>query len=80
VSVEAESRRGRGEPRAKRRPEPATDVKSGASVPPDVPLPRYSDHERNLSTTRSSSTFPTMSPERIASMFAYPTPNVRGST
>ena len=55
VRVDAEPRRERGALLADPRAEPAPIVNSGASVPPDVPLPRYTAHEMSLSATSTSS-------------------------
>ena len=60
-------RRGRAAPSSA--PSPPPIVNNGASVPPDVPLPRYTDHEMNLSTTSTSSARPTSWPPRMWSMF-----------
>ena len=45
-------------------------VKSGASVPPEVPLPSEIDQEMNLRPPRKSSASPAMSPERMRSMLS----------
>src|SRR5215470_23660 len=40
-------------------PTPPPMVNNGASVPPDVPLPRYTDQDTNLSTIRMTCDIPT---------------------
>ena len=51
-------------------PSPPPIVNSGASVPPDVPLPRYTDHDTNFSTTSASSARPAISPESAPVMLS----------
>ena len=63
------------------RPMPPPMVNSGASVPPEVPLPREMDHEMNFIRIRYS-TNPTVKPcllEMMALMLSYPTPSVLGA-
>ena len=45
-------------------------VNNGASVPPEVPLPRAIDQETNLSTERINSARPARLPERKSWMLS----------
>src|SRR5690349_9564704 len=53
-------------------------VSSGASVPPEVPLPSATDHEINFIRHKEKITFIGRLPDRISVMLTYPTPIVRG--
>ncbi|MNT62304.1 hypothetical protein D3C72_2000130 [compost metagenome] len=54
-------------------------VKSGASVPPDVPLPKAIAQDRNLKKHKLSIKARVAFPESMLMMFSYPTPRVWGA-
>jgi hypothetical protein len=54
-------------------------VNNGASVPPDVPLPREIAQERNFQRHSEISMEMGSSPDSAFVMFSYPTPNVAGA-
>jgi len=60
------SRSAATEPRSEPRPPP--NVKRGASVPPDVPLPSAMDQETNFIAHRKRAAPPTIRAERRSSM------------
>ncbi len=62
-----------------RAPSPPPIVNNGASVPPEVPLPRAIAQLTNLRITSKTRDVPTTLPPRMCRMLSYPTPNVRGS-
>src|SRR4051794_15110473 len=57
-------------------PMPPPIVNSGASVPPDVPLPSAIDQEISLAKQKKAKIVPDSEPSRMCSMLSYPTPRV----
>jgi len=51
-------------------PKPPPIVKSGASVPPEVPLPSAIDHEKSFQTQSQIIAPPTRSPDTMRSMLS----------
>src|SRR3546814_1588916 len=54
-------------------------VSMGASVPPEVPLPREIDQEISFKKQSINSTCMVASPEIAVEIFSYPTPRVLGA-
>src|SRR4051812_19052135 len=67
----------RSEPQIAPRPPPI--VNSGASVPPDVPLPSATDQEISLEKKKKIKTGPDSEPSRMCSILSYPPPSVGGA-
>ncbi len=54
-------------------------VSKGASVPPEVPLPKEIAQDKNFKTHNESTTCIGIVPVRRSVMLLYPTPSVRGA-